>query len=163
VTRKYPLEPVQRVRAEKADEKARALAEALRAVDASAVLARRRADEQQVQERARRAVAGSEQALLESGGLRVADLAQRSAWGEAALAEQVELTRRRDEAERVLLGARTQADGRRQQLQVAEAEAEVIAKHREGYDAAQQRAALAREEETAEEVHQARRARENKP
>jgi hypothetical protein len=163
VTRKYPLEPVQRVRDEKADAKARALAEALRAVEASTALAQRRAQEHAAHERARQELEGDERALLEGGGLKAADLAQQSAWAEAARLELLELARRSDEAAQALIGAHAHADVRRSQLQTARADAKVIAKHREAFDATAQRAALARDDEAAEEAHQARRAREKKP
>jgi hypothetical protein len=161
VTRKYPLEPVQRVRADRADDRARALADARRTAEAAATLLRARVHAEEAHARTRSEVLGVEQRLLEAGALTAAHLAEQSAWVAAANVQRAELARQREEAAAALSGAERQAELTRRQLQLAQAEAKVIEKHHDAFRAGEQRSVLLREDEHAEEVHQARRARES--
>lgn len=154
--RKYPLEPLRKLRADEVDEKARELSEAARG-RAEAVRERARREHQRDEYVARTdAEAKAERELLEAGELSARDLNWAASWklrveGEKAnlshnvtMAKQVEEKAREDEAEKLV------------HLAEKKAEAEAVEHDRERWKRARDRAIEAREDEAAEEAHGAR-------
>ena len=153
----YPLGALQDKRKSEVDERARALArerartEVAKNRAASAELALGRHDQATNDE------LESERAQLEAGALRVQDLAQVAGWEHAAAAERVVLERQRSEAAQALTAQRA-AEGKSQaELVRADADAEAVAKHRQGWEAARAKARQEAEAEAAEEAWLARR------
>ncbi len=153
VTRKYPLEPLKRVRAEKVDRKARAVSQAV-------VRAERALGEVEQRERAKReleaslaATARTERDRLEKGELTAADLARGAAWGIASDMQKKAHERATDEARASLVRAQREAEQERAGLSVAQAEAKVVEKHHGAWQKARQAEAIAADEESAEEAH----------
>jgi hypothetical protein len=156
VTRKYPLDPLKRVRAEKVDERVRAMSVALRKAEAAGVELERRTHAKQQLDQALNETARTERERLERGELSAADLARGAAWGVAADLRRTQAARAVDEAKKQHAQARVDADKERSSLATAEADAKVVDKHHERWRAAHDAADLARDEESAEESHLAR-------
>lgn len=157
MTRKYPLDPLKRVRAEKVDQGARALAHALGEAE-KARLERERRElaklelEQSLSESAR-----AEREKLEKGGQRVADLAREAAFGIASDMRRAAHQRSVEEARLGHARAVSEAEAKRMGLASARADAEVVEKHHSKWHKAGLLEVAAREDEDAEEVHLAHR------
>jgi len=153
VTRKYPLDPLKRVRAEKVDRKGRALSQAV-------VKTERALGELEQRERAKRkfeeeltTTERAERDRLEKGELTAADLARGAAWGIAADIEKKGYERATQEARASYTHARAEADNERTGLSMARAEAKVVEKHHEAWQNARRADVIADDEESAEEAH----------
>jgi len=150
--KKYPLEPLRRLKKERAEATTRELGTAIAAretlqrgreeAEATRTAARARAD----------AVRGEERAALEKGELSARDLARGGAWEQRVSAEDqarsqsVEKARSaEDEARRA--EARAQRD-----VAVARAEVEATGRHEQRWTSAARKAEESREEETLAEV-----------
>jgi hypothetical protein len=157
VTRKYPLDPLRRVREDTVDRRVRAVSDALGATekarrDAELAEARKRELEQTVDDTMR-----GEHRRLDAGDLTVADLARGAAWN---LAAHIEQSRRRaalDAAREKQLHAEAVAREERRLLIEAEKAARVVSKHHEAWQAQRKSAVVAAEDEQAEESYLARR------
>jgi len=156
VTRKYPLDPLRRVRADKVDQRAVSLSDALRKAEATAADVERKRRAQEQLDRAVRETARGERERLERGQLTAADLAREAAWGLSASLARKEMTRAVEAAQDEHARATSQADQERSSLATAQAEAKVVDKHHDKWRAAGQAADIARDEESAEEAHLAR-------
>src|SRR5215813_10941731 len=90
-TKKYPLDPLLRVRDAEVDKASRALGEAVREREGAERKKRAAEDEEQRATDAARAIEDAERAKLERGELNVGDLARADAWsiGEAARQERL--------------------------------------------------------------------------
>ena len=153
VTRKYPLDPLKRVRADKVDQRARSLSEALRRAEVTGTEVERKARAKEQLEQSLSATALGELEMLEKGELTAADLARGAAWGLSADLRRDQMSRAVDEAAKEHARARSQAEKERSSLASAQADAKVVEKHHERWRAVGQAADIAREEENAEEAH----------
>ncbi len=153
----YPLGALQEKRKSEVDERARALArerartEVAKTRAVSAELALDRHDQATNDE------LESERAQLEAGALRVQDLAQVAGWEHAAAEQRVALERQRSEAAQALAAQRAAEGTSQAELVRADADAEAVAKHRNGWEAARRKAQQDAEAEAAEEAWLARR------
>jgi hypothetical protein len=153
VTRKYPLDPLKRVRAEKVDQRKISLSDALRKAEATSSDVERKTQAKGQLDRSVSATARGERESLERGELSAADLARGAAWGLAAGLKRQEMARAVDEAQKEDERARAAAEKERTLLATAQAEAKVVEKHHEKWRAARTAAEVARDEESAEEAH----------
>jgi hypothetical protein len=156
VTRKYPLDPLKRVRAEKVDQRARAHAEALGEVERARTEHERRELAKRELEQSLADVARSESERLERGELSVADLARGAAFGIAGEMKRAVHAQAVDQARSMHAKAVSGADQSRQVLASARADADVVDKHHGRWQKARDAEALAKEEENAEEAHLSR-------
>jgi hypothetical protein len=156
VVRKYPLEPVAKVREARTDDAGAALAGALRGEERAAADRRVREEERKRHEEAVRATESAEQARLERGELTAADLLHGAAYQAAAAVEQKRLAGRVTDAAQKEREARVLVDQRRASLARAKQESEVVERHRDEWQAEGVRAELAAEELAAEEFHVAK-------
>ena len=156
VTRKYPLDPLKRVRAEKVDQGARALSQALGEVDRARAEKERRELAKRELERSLSEVALAERGKLEQGELSVADLARGAAFGIAGEMQKVIYERSAEQARVGHASAVSDAEDKRKGLASVRAEAEVVEKHHQKWESARLAEAMAKEEENAEEAHLAR-------
>jgi hypothetical protein len=153
VTRKYPLDPLRRVREENVDRKVRALSESLRHVETARDEAARAQGRKRDLESALSRTAAQEDERLARGELVAADLARGAAWTlgsdmlRAEKSREVEQTRARHAA------AEARATERQRELADAEAASELVAKHHQGWQRARAAEAATRDEEDAEESH----------
>jgi hypothetical protein len=159
VTRKYPLDPLRRVREENVDHKARALSDSLRQVEIAAS-ARESAERQKRDFEADVArTAADERSLLGSGELRAADLARGAAWAMAAEMERAKKAQLAETARARQVAADAHATSRRGELADAKAAAELVTKHHDRWQRAETAASLGRDEEDAEQAHLGRSTR----
>ena len=147
--RRYPLDPLARVREIKVDDAARALAEAVRAREEAALRLAQATRRKEDAEAEARALREGEQGALERGELTVADLMRADAWGTRVKAEQTELVRREDEA--ATREDAAQGDESRARVNVAErkADAELVERDRVRWVDGERRRADAKDEEAA--------------
>jgi len=153
VTRKYPLDPLKRVRAEKIDQRKVSLSDALRKAEVTSSDVERKTHAKEQLDRSMSATASVERESLERGELSAADLARGAAWGLAANLRLQEMARAVDEAQKEDSLARSLAENERTLLATAQAEAKVVEKHHEKWRAVRTAAEVARDEESAEEAH----------
>ena len=163
MTRKYPLDPLKRVRAEKVDQEARALAKALGEADKARLERERRELAKLELEQSIRETARTEREKLEEGGLRAADLARSAAFGIASDLRRAAHERSVAEARAGHTRAVSEAEARRGELASAQAGAEVVEKHHGNWQKARNAEAALREEQDAEEVHSARKKGRGEP
>jgi hypothetical protein len=156
VTRKYPLDPLRRVREETVDRKARALSDSLRQVEVAEGERERTERQQRDVEREVARTAAEEGQRLKSGESTAADLARAAAWGIAKEMEQREKARLAEEARARRDTAEAHAASRRTDLADARASAELVTKHHERWQRAETAASHGRDEEDAEQGHLAR-------
>jgi hypothetical protein len=159
VTRKYPLDPLKRVRADKVDKQARTLARAVGEVEKAKAEAERRDRAKRDLERSLAEVATAERERLERGELSVADLARGAAFGIAGDMRRAAHERSLEEARVAQARASSEADLERQNLAVARADARVVDKHHDKWQTAIRAEAMAKDEENAEEAYLAKRER----
>jgi flagellar biosynthesis chaperone FliJ len=156
VTRKYPLDPLKRVRAETVDQRARALSRALGNLEATRAELDRRERAKREVERSLSEVKRAEREKLENGELSVADLARGAAFDIGGEIRRVACERAEDNARLGHARAIAEAEDKRKTLGSARADADVVEKHHERWRAARQVEEIAKEEESAEEAYLAR-------
>jgi hypothetical protein len=153
VTRKYPLDPLRRVREENVDQKVRALSESLRHVEAAREEADRTERRKRELETAVATTAAMERQRLAQGELTAADLARGAAWNLAAEIDRAEQARALEQARARQGAAEGRATERQVDLADAKASAELVEKHHEGWQRARTAESAARDEEDGEQVH----------
>ena len=153
MTRKYPLDPLRRVREENVDHKARALSESLRHVESARDEAERSERRKRELESVLAATASKEDQRLERGDLTAADLARGAAWTLGSEMQRAERAREAEQARARQTAAEMRATERQRQLADAQASAELVAKHHQGWQRARAVESLARDEEDAEQSH----------
>jgi hypothetical protein len=155
LTRKYPLELLQRARAAKVDATSRELAGAsVRAASAEGEVARRmqaKVDFEAAVEKTK----GSERGRLEEGLLAVTDLERAASFSAGADLERARKERAVDDARAALARARREAEEKRQALVHSQAGAKLVEQHHDKWDRARSTGAAARDEENANEAHAA--------
>ena len=153
MTRKYPLDPLRRVREENVDHKVRALSESLRHVESArndAELSERR---QRDLESALAATEVNEAQRLALGELTAADLARGAAWSLGADMQRADNVREVEQARARHAAAEARAVETQRELADAQASAELVARHHQGWQRARAAESLARDEEDAEQSH----------
>lgn len=149
---KYSLEALEKLREAHVDEATKLLAEAVR--EREAATARRQAAEMSLESR-RFEIEGirvAERATLEQGGAAAHDLSLAGAWelgAQAELARLAETVLRRKDDEAAAVTKEAEARAR---AALKKADAEVVHKDHDRFDAGVRRAELAKEEEAAEEA-----------
>jgi len=154
---RYPLDALQQIRRGAADERARALADQTRRTEQARVVQRTARDrrtlaEQQVEEQRL-----SEEARLEAGRQRAADLQAEAAWQVAEQDRIRSLAQREQQAAAATAESERAEAGARPALATAEAEARAVEKHRERWQAERNRAGELAEEDAAVDGWSARR------
>jgi hypothetical protein len=162
VTRKYPLDPLKRVRAEAVDQRARSLSQAIGEVEKARAEKERREHAKRELERSLSEVADAERERLEKGELSVADLARGAAFGIAGEMRRAAHERAAEQARAEHAKAVTSAEDKRKVLASARADAEVVEKHHKRWQSARNAEAIAKDEESAEEAHLGARAHRSK-
>jgi hypothetical protein len=157
--RKYPLEPLKRLKKDRAEAKTRELGGAITTREAAE---RRRLEAEAVREAERvRAdvVRRQERASLEKGELTAKDLARGGTWEQRASAEDAERARGVERAQSVEEKARTVEAKAQADVALARAEVEATARHEQRFLAAAKKAEEATEEEALAEVVAGKRTR----
>lgn len=155
--KKYPLDPLARVRERKVDEAARALGDAVRAREEAARKLAQANDKKATAEAEAHALRDAERGALERGELTVADLMRADAWGVRVAAEQSELARRVDEAEVRENEAHAAEHGARANVADRKADAELVARDRARWVDGERRRAEAKDEEASADVWRPKR------
>ncbi len=150
--RKYPLDPLAKLREQHVDEATRELAEAVRAREAAEQRTRLAERDKATAEERARLVREAERAKLEGGELKVADLQRADAWGVAVEEEQKQLAERVARASAVESEARTGEAQQRATVATRKADAQVVEKDRAKWTEKVHKDAQAREEEEAQEA-----------
>jgi hypothetical protein len=159
MTKKYPLEPLARLKEDRTEQKTRELGKALSSREA----AQKKREGAEAEREAARAsasrVRNEERAALASGALSARDLMQANAWESRVATEDAERTRDVDRA-LAAEGKTKAAETRvRADLARAQAESEVIRRHHERWRAEANKAEEAREEESLVEAFRPKNAR----
>jgi hypothetical protein len=150
--RKYPLEPLVKLRQRQVDDATEKLARAIAEREAAekqrqaAEASRARADE------AASEVRQGERDALERGALRAGDLQRAQAWEIGVSEQRKRLTQQVSAATQDEARAHDEEDGARIELATREADAEVTDKDKARFDAKSVQLDLAKEEEAAAEV-----------
>jgi hypothetical protein len=153
VTRKYPLDPLRRVREENVDREVRALSGSLRQIEAARDEAERAEVRQRELEAGMATTAAAEGQLLGRGALTAADLARGAAWKIASEMERALCGKTTDLARARLDAAENEATQRRRDLADAKAKEELVSKHHDAWVRTGLAASAAREDEDAEQAH----------
>ena len=153
MTRKYPLDPLRRVREENVDHKVRALSESLRHVESARDDAERSERRKRDLESALAATAANEEQRLARGELMAADLARGAAWSLGSEMQRADKAREVEQARARQAAAETRATERQRELADAQASAELVTKHHQDWQRARAAEAVARDEEDAEQSH----------
>jgi|HubBroStandDraft_6_1064221.scaffolds.fasta_scaffold1672998_1 hypothetical protein len=150
--RKYPLEPLKRLKKDRAEAKTRELGGAI----ATREMAERRRREAEVVHEAERARADmirhAERASLERGELTAKDLARGGTWEQRASVEDAQRARGVERSLRVEEKARAVEAKAQSDVALARAEVEATAHHEQRFLAAAKKAEEASEEEDLAEV-----------
>jgi hypothetical protein len=149
--KKYPLDPLARLRAARLDGAARALGEAARAREAAErKAAAQKAAHAQAEDAARTAEAG-EATALDRGELRVADVVRGEAWRARVTEDLGSRARRVAVAEEAEQGARAAEVEAQRTLADRDADAKLVEKDRARWAAHERKHADARDEEASAE------------
>jgi hypothetical protein len=151
-TKKYPLDPLLKVREAEVDKASRALGKAVREREGAERRKRVADEEERRAKEGARAIEEAERAKLDKGELKVADLARADAWGVADAARQEGLAHARRMADDALVAARTSERAAQGETATRKADAQVIEQDRANWSNRERRAAEARAEEEAAEV-----------
>ena len=151
-SRKYPLDPLAKLREQHVDDATRELAAAVRTREAAEQRTRAAATEKERAEERARAVREAERTKLEQGELKVADLQRADAWAIAAAEEKRRLEEHVERAREAETHARTGEGQRRAEVATTKADADVVNKDRAKWTERERKDALVREEEEAGEA-----------
>jgi hypothetical protein len=163
VTRKYPLDPLRRVREDAVDQKVRVLSETLRHVESAREGADRAERRKRELESALERTAGAERRRLARGELTAGDLARGAAWGVAQEIARAEHARLVEQARGRQAAAESRAAQSQHELASAKASAELVDKHHEKWQRALAAERALRDEEDAEQAHIAKLRRRGTP
>jgi YscO-like protein len=150
--KKYPLEPLVRIKNDRVEKKTRELGHAVVTREA---LEKSRQVKEADRDHARDAanhVRREERARLEEGTLKVKDLAQGGTWETRVQAEDARRVREVDEAAAAELGARAAEATAKTHVAEARAEHESVRRHEERWRAEARKVEDAREEEALAEI-----------
>ena len=158
--KKYPLDPLIKLRERQVDDATRELA---KAVDARQTAERKREAAENAKVRAderAKTTRDEEREALERGELRAGDLQKAQAWEIGVAEERKKVVQQVNVAEQGENKARDVETGARDSLVAREADAEVVEKDKERFVSREKQQELAKEEEAANEAHAARRGRD---
>jgi hypothetical protein len=149
---KYTLEGLEKLRDGQVDEAKKKLADALRAREAATTKRQVAEQKNEAHQRAADRVRQAERVALEEGSLRARDLALQSSWEIGVRTEAdrlaLEVSKRKEEEQQA-----TQREAEaRVSVALKKADAEVVHKDHERFDARVRKAEEAKEEEAAEEA-----------
>jgi hypothetical protein len=131
----------------------RALSDSLRHVESARDEAARSERRKCELETALASTAAKEEQRLARGELSAVDLARGAAWTLGTAIERAEKARAVEQARARHAEAEARATERQRELADAQASAELVAKHHEGWQRARAAASVARDEEDAEQAH----------
>jgi hypothetical protein len=154
---KYPLEPLARLRQEKAEQAAQALAESVRKREGATRGLRAAEVRRDAHGAAVSTARQAELLALAKGELRALDLARTDAWGVRVAAENAAHKGMVERAQAAEAQARGQETSARQALSSRQADAEVVVGHRRRWEGEATRLQAAREEEAAFEAWRPKR------
>ncbi len=158
--RKYPLDPLIKLRERQVDD---ATGELAKAVDARQAAERKReaAEAEKARAEAKAAAARDEEReALARGELRAGDLLRAQAWELGVAEERKKLVQQVVAAEQREKVALEEEDGARATLAAREADAQVVEKDKDRFVKREVEREIAKEEEAASDAHAARRGRE---
>lgn len=155
--KKYPLDPLAKLREQHVDAAMRELAEAVREREAAERKARAAEEEQERAAARALEMREAERAKLERGELKVADLMRADAWGVAVAEEKRRLEAHVERATVAESEARAGEAEQRTVVAARKADAEVIEKDRAKWTEQARKDALLREEEEAGEAWRPKR------
>ncbi len=150
--KKYPLEPLAKLRAKQVDDATLTLAKAVRAREEAERVERSNRKVRDDAEAKAKAAREAERAALERGELRAGDLMRGNAWGSRVTDEHAELEKRVVNAANRAQTARGAEDEARGGVTSAKAEEEVVDRDRGRWETGERKRADAKEEEEASET-----------
>lgn len=150
--KKYPLDPLVKLREQHVEEATRELGAAVRAREVAEHRTRAAKDEERRAEERAKTVRQGEQAKLEAGQLTVADLQRADAWAFAAAEEKRVLEAQVQRAAEAEAEARSGETRQRDVVASRKADAEVVEKDKAKWTERTRKDALAKEEEEATEA-----------
>jgi hypothetical protein len=156
VPRRYPLEPLQRLRKERVETSAHKLADALLLVETSRTELERRAHQKASFEAECSRTEQAERVRLEKGAVKAGDLLQGAAYRIGADIEKAHRTGEVKKATSALDQARADAETKREGVASARADADVVDKNRQAWQAQREKEREKAEELGAEEAFSGR-------
>lgn len=163
MSRKFPLEPLRRKRADEVERQTRAFGEAERELERARAESSRQSAAQAALESRLRDEADRERKRLERGELRAADLCCAAWFDVGAEVERKAAARRSEQARARQEQIQALAHARQATLARASADAEVVEHRHVAWERAREHARVTREEAAAEEAHLARTRRKVRP
>lgn len=160
--KRYPLDALEKVRKAEVDERAQGVAGEVQKTEQARKQVVGARDKRERAEQAVEAVVTDERARVEEGTATAADLQALASWQASEAQRLAALRDRERRAAEALVSQKRSEDVARQELALAEAEAKAVSRHKERWTAERVRERDLAEEEAAEDVHMARRAREEK-
>jgi hypothetical protein len=157
VAKKYPLTTLHRLRAERVVKSARTFADALRSVETSSQELLRRSKLRDAFEADCARTEKAENARLERGAQTAADLMLRAAFRAGADLERARRTEQVETAREGLAKAEIEADRKRDGVAHAQADAQVVEKNRQKWEAARRDESEKAQEQTVEEAYRSKR------
>lgn len=158
--KRYPLDALEKVRKAEVDERAQSVAGEVKKTEHARKQVLGARDQRERAEQAADAVVADERARVEEGTATAADLQALASW-RAAEAQRIAALRDGERrAAEALVSQKRLEDVAREELALAEAEAKAVSRHKERWTAERARERDIAEEEAAEDVDMARRARE---
>jgi hypothetical protein len=158
--KRYPLDALQKVRKAEVDARSTLVAAEVEKTERArrSVLGARALRERA--EESASTLAAAECARVESGVATAGDLQALAAWHAAESARLTELREKERRAAEALVAQKRAEDGARQELATKKAEEKAVERHRERWSKEREREHSQAEEEAAEDVYMARRARD---
>jgi hypothetical protein len=158
--KRYPLDALEKVKQAEVDERAQGVAGEVDKTQRAQRQVLGARDDRERAEAAADAVSSEELGRVESGVATVADLQALAGFQSAEAQRILALRERERRAAEALVAQKKVEDAARAQLALAEAEAKAVTRHKERWTAERARERDLAEEEAADDVHMARRARE---
>jgi hypothetical protein len=159
VTKRYPLEPLRRVRVEKLNGAERALGQAQRDLEeARGTLVHREREKADIDGESQRIREGEFERLAR-GELSASDLLRGAAWGVGAALRAQEKAHEIDEARAAVSSSQKTVETRQSSAMHAQADKQVVERDRDRFRRAEDAAAVEAEDEAAEETFLSRRHR----
>jgi hypothetical protein len=158
--KRYPLDALEKVRKAEVDERAQSVAGEVEKTERARRQVLGARDKRERAERAADDLLTDERERVESGTATAADLQALASWQAAEAQRLAALCESERRAAESLVGQKRAEDAARQELALAEAEAKAVTRHKERWSRDRVRERDLAEEEAAEDVDMARRARE---
>jgi flagellar biosynthesis chaperone FliJ len=150
--KKYPLEPLVRMKKDRVETKTRELGQAISTRETLEKSRERKEADRDIAREGANHVRREERSQLEQGTLKVLDLAREGTWELRVRAEDVKRTRDVDEARTAEAGARGAESRAKANVAEASAEHESVQRHQERWNTEAKKAEEAKEEESLAEA-----------